>query len=216
MQAACQRELWTTTRARSPQQAERWPPPAGAEQCTWAAATSGTDGEHGGRGVAGSDAGRLHGRDLLLGGKAALDARPHLRVRLAALVPDRLLKGAPLPLLTVPAQGLSTLRMLLSASCCQPLLHILSGAIHSGPNAYAPICYLAGCLCFKRQAPYEPQWQDHIATLAPASTPELAAELVMRRGKGSSVSARSTGSYLMTRASRSMARSPLRWRVGRS
>lgn len=69
----------------------------------YGAALSGEDGQHGGRGAAGEGAGRLHGGDLLLGGKAALDARPHLCVRLAALVPDRLLERAPLPLLAIPA-----------------------------------------------------------------------------------------------------------------
>ena len=48
--------------------------------------------------------GRLHGSDLLLGGEAALDAGANLRVRLAALVADGLLEGAPLALLAIPEQ----------------------------------------------------------------------------------------------------------------
>lgn len=44
----------------------------------------------------------LHRLDLLLGGEAALDAGAYLGVRLAALVPDRLLKCTALALLAIP------------------------------------------------------------------------------------------------------------------
>ena len=66
------------------------------------ASSSGADGQHGRHGAVEAGGVGLHGSNLLLGGEAALDARAHLCIRLAALVADGLLKCAPLPFLAIP------------------------------------------------------------------------------------------------------------------
>lgn len=66
-------------------------------------ALSSTDSEHCRGSTVGSCGSCLHGSNLLLGGKTALDAGAYFCIRFSALIPDRLLKSAPLPLLTIPA-----------------------------------------------------------------------------------------------------------------
>lgn len=80
-------------------------------------ALSSADSEHCRGSTVGSCGSCLHGSNLLLGGETALDAGAYFCIRFSALIPDRLLKSAPLPLLTIPAH---------IAQCCQQA----SNALH--------------------------------------------------------------------------------------